>query len=79
MNFSWMVQLYIWFLKFDMHPRHLVESLTLWAAYRVEQDVRGLKVAVDHMGVGVVEKGKALGCTDCDLHPRHPWETATDT
>ena len=57
----------------------LAESLKLRVAYRVEQDVGGLKVAVDHRGVGVVEKGKALGCTDSDLHPCHPRERAINT
>ena len=48
-------------------------------AYRVEQDVGGLEVAVDHRRVGVVEEGEALGRADGDLHPRHPWEGAVDT
>ena len=50
------------------------ESLKLQVAYRVEQDVGGLEVAVDHRRVGIVEKGKALGRDDSDLHPCHPQE-----
>jgi hypothetical protein len=48
-------------------------------AYRVEQDVGGLEVAVDHLRVSVVEEGEALGRADGDLHPRHPWEGAVGT
>jgi hypothetical protein len=48
-------------------------------AYRVEQDVGGLKITVDHRRVGAVEEGEALGRTDCNLHPCHPWEGAIDT
>jgi len=47
-------------------------------AYRVEQDVGGLEVAVDHRRVGVVEEGEALGGAHGDLHPRHPREAAVD-
>ena len=47
-------------------------------AYRVEQDVGGLEVAVDHRRVGVVEEGEALGGAHGDLHPRHPREGAVD-
>jgi hypothetical protein len=47
-------------------------------AYRVEQDVGGLEVAVDHRRVGVVEEGEALGRAHGDLHPRHPREGAVD-
>ena len=46
--------------------------------HRVEQDVGGLEVAVDHRRVGVVEEGEALGGAHGDLHPRHPREGAVD-
>lgn len=47
--------------------------------YRVNQDVGGLEIAVDHWRVGVVEEGEALGRTDGDLHPCHPRERAINT
>uniref|UniRef100_A0A8R7UJY0 Secreted protein n=1 Tax=Triticum urartu TaxID=4572 RepID=A0A8R7UJY0_TRIUA len=55
------------------------ESLKLREAYQVEQDVGGLEVAVDHRRVGIMEKGKALGRADSDLHPCHPRERAIGT
>lgn len=54
----------------------LAESLKLRVTYRVEQDVGGL---VHHWQDGVVEKDKALGHDDGDLHSCHPREGAICT
>lgn len=42
--------------------------------YRVEQNVGGLEVAVDHRRLGFVQERQPLGGADGDLEPRRPWQ-----